>query len=113
VVINLGTNDFSSAVDPTAAEFANGYVAFLRHVRAGYPNAHILCTCGPMLGAGELKKVTDGIATAIAALGDPRIQSFDLPIQSGTLGCAGHPTVATHQKMADVLTAQLKKTLGW
>jgi hypothetical protein len=66
-----------------------------------------------MLGAGELKKVTDGIATAIAALGDPRIQSFDLPIQSGTLGCAGHPTVATHQKLADVLTAQLKKTLGW
>ncbi len=49
----------------------------------------------------------------IATLGDPRIKSFDLAIQTSPTGCAGHPTVATHQKMADTLTAELAKELGW
>jgi hypothetical protein len=113
VVINLGTNDFSSAVDPTAKEFSDGYVAFLRHIRGNYEDALILLTCGPMLGTSELTKVKDGIATAIATLGDPRIKSFDLAIQTGATGCAGHPNIATHQKMADALVAALEKELGW
>jgi hypothetical protein len=113
VVINLGTNDFSSAVDPTPKQFADGYVAFLRHLRANYKDALILLTCGPMLGTTELQKVKDGMATAIATLADPRIKSFDLAIQTGPTGCAGHPNVATQQKMGDTLVAQLHKELGW
>jgi hypothetical protein len=113
VVINLGTNDFSTAVDPTPKEFADGYVAFLRHIRANYKDALILLTCGPMLGATELTKVRDGIATAIATLADPRIKSFDLAIQSSLTGCGGHPNVAAHQKMADALIASLQAELGW
>jgi hypothetical protein len=113
VVINLGTNDFSSAVDPTPTEFATGYAAFLRHIRGKYAGALILCTCGPMLGSGELKKARDGIDAAITMVGDARIKAFDLPIQSGATGCIGHPNVATHQKMADVLVARLKAELGW
>jgi len=113
VVINLGTNDFSTAVDPTPQQFSDGYVAFLRHIRGNYKDAMILLTCGPMLGTGELQKVKDGIATAIATLGDPRVKSFDLAIQTGPTGCAGHPNVMTHQKMADTLVAELKKDLGW
>ena len=113
VVINLGTNDFSSAVDPTPAEFSTGYVTFLRHIRSNYPASLILLTCGPMLGTTELQKVKDGIATAIATLADARIKSFNLAVQTGPAGCAGHPNVATHQKMADVLVAKLKAELGW
>jgi hypothetical protein len=113
VVINLGTNDFSTAVDPTPTQFSDGYVAFLRHIRGNYRDALILLTCGPVLGTSELQKVKDGIATAIAALGDPRIKSFDLAIQSGPTGCAGHPNVSTHQKMAETLVAELKKDLAW
>jgi hypothetical protein len=113
VVINLGTNDFSTAVDPTPKEFSDGYVAFLHHIRGNYKEALILLTCGPMLGASELQKVKDGISTAIATLADPRIKSFDLAIQTGPTGCVGHPNVATHQKMADALTAVLQKELGW
>jgi hypothetical protein len=113
VVINLGTNDFSSSVDPTAAEFSAGYASFLRHLRASYPAALILLTCGPMLGTGELQKVKDGIAAAIATVGDARIKSFDLAVQTGPTGCIGHPNVATHKKMADTLVAKLTAELGW
>jgi hypothetical protein len=66
-----------------------------------------------MLGTSELQKVKDGIATAIATLADARIKTFDLAIQSGPTGCAGHPDVATHQKMADALVAELEKDLAW
>jgi len=113
VVINLGTNDFSSAVDPSATDFAAGYVSFLRHIRGNYPNALILCTCGSMLSQTEVQKVRDGANTAIATLGDARMKTFDFATQTGPMGCAGHPSLATHQKMADVLTAELKATLGW
>ena len=50
---------------------------------------------------------------AITTLNDPRIKSFDLAVQTGPTGCAGHPNISTHQKMADTLVAQLQKELGW
>jgi hypothetical protein len=113
VVINLGTNDFSSAVDPSAEEFAAGYVAFLRRIRGNYPGAIILLTCGPMLGGTELQKVRDGIATVTATMGDSLVRTFQFPGNMTPYGCGGHPSVAMNQKMADVLVAELKKQLGW
>jgi len=39
--------------------------------------------------------------------------SFELPSQTGATGCVGHPNLSMHQKMANLLTAELKKTLNW
>jgi lysophospholipase L1-like esterase len=115
VVINLGTNDFSTDSDPSQSEFEAGYRALLELVRQKYPDAYVLCTNGPMLTGSDLSAVRSYIANVVDALGDPRISSFELATQDGSdgYGCDWHPSLARHERMATVVTAELRRKLGW
>ncbi|MFO7177790.1 MAG: SGNH/GDSL hydrolase family protein [Pseudomonadota bacterium] len=118
VVINLGTNDFSTAQDPTPSQFENAYVAFLEHVREKNPDAWILCTVGPLLNGADLDTARSSIENAVARrtqAGDAKVKAFTLsPTDPADgYGCDYHPNLTTHQKMAAALTAELEKTLGW
>jgi lysophospholipase L1-like esterase len=115
VVINLGTNDLSTTVDPTREQFTAAYRAFLQHVRGTHPGALILCTVAPLLGGADLTTGRAYIGEAVTALGDPKIKAFDMePTDPADgWGCDFHPSVKTHQKMAATLTAKLKAELGW
>jgi len=115
VVVNLGTNDFGTTTDPTQMEFESGYRALLERVRAKYPQAYILCTNGPMLSGADLTTLMGYIKNVITAMGDSKISSFDIATQDGSdgYGCDWHPSKARHEKMATVVTAELKSKLGW
>jgi lysophospholipase L1-like esterase len=118
VVINLGTNDFSTATDPSEAEFVAAYVTLLERVRAAYPGALILCTVGPLLSGTDLATARVYIDNAVeqrVAGGDTAVRSFELDPQDASdgLGCDYHPSLVTHQNMADRLTATLQLELGW
>jgi lysophospholipase L1-like esterase len=118
VVINLGTNDFSTAVDPTTADFEAAYVALLEHVRSEYADATILCTIGPLLSGTDLTTVRTSIDNAVqarAAQGDTKVKTFELePTDPANgYGCDYHPSSRTHEIMADALTAELRADLGW
>src|SRR5262249_14033900 len=52
VLINLGTNDYSSG-DPGAV-FTTTYVTFVQRVRQNHPNAYIMLLLGTMLSGSEL-----------------------------------------------------------
>ncbi|HEX2877817.1 MAG TPA: SGNH/GDSL hydrolase family protein [Polyangiaceae bacterium] len=117
VVINLGTND-SSAHTLTADNFKPAYAAFLTTVRSKYPDALILCAVGSMLyGADRTNAVQyiEELVTARAAQGDKNVKLLELgsqdPLQ-GT-GCHWHPNVAEDARMAGLLAAELKASLGW
>lgn len=118
VVINLGTNDFSTAQDPSQAEFEAAYVAFLERVRDAYPDAWILCTVAPLLNGTDLSSARSYIANAVAqrsAAGDAKVKAFELSPTNGAdgYGCDWHPSQITHEKMAAELTAEIRATLGW
>jgi hypothetical protein len=118
VVINLGTNDFSTATDPSEVEFVTAYVTLLERVRAAYPGALVLCTVGPLLSGVDLTTARTYIESAVAqrvAAGDAAVRSFELDPQDASdgLGCDYHPSLVTHQNMADRLTATLQLELGW
>jgi lysophospholipase L1-like esterase len=118
VVINLGTNDFSTAQDPTQAEFEQAYAAFLERLRDAYPDAWILCTVAPMLSGADLSTARAGIANAVAlrtSLGDTKVKAFQMAQMNAAdgYGCDWHPSLATHDKMARELSAELSATLGW
>jgi lysophospholipase L1-like esterase len=118
VVINLGTNDFSTSQDPTQAEFEAAYTNLLRRVRSKYRDAVILCTNGPMLNGEELSRVRTYIGNAVQSLnrsGDTKVGVFELKPQEGAdgYGCDWHPSRATHQKLAAQLSDALKASLGW
>jgi lysophospholipase L1-like esterase len=116
VIINLGTNDFSTDGDPTEAEFVDAYTEFLMHIRSRHPDALILCTVAPLLGGDDGDRATSYIESAIAnrtGAGDARVMWIDLRTDAIGWGCDYHPSVATHRAMADLLVPILRTQLGW
>lgn len=117
VVINLCTNDFSTN-PPTQAAFTTAYTNFLNKIRTQYPNAHIYCALGPMLSGDTLtnaRTYISGIVSQKNTSGDTKVHFIEFPVQDQANGYGEdwHPSVKTHQLMADQLTAQIRKDLGW
>lgn len=117
VVINLGTND-ASAHNLSADKFKPAYAAFLATIRSKYPDALILCAVGSMLSGDDRNNALKYLAelvTSRADQGDAKVKVLDLGTQDalkGT-GCAWHPNVAEDARMAGLLAAELKSSLGW
>jgi lysophospholipase L1-like esterase len=116
VIINLGTNDFAPG-DPGPA-FGDAYHAFLRRLRAQYPSAHLVCTLGPVMSRDQVGRARGYVLPSVEAAraaGDTRLSFLEFPIQDGSLGYGSdwHPSRATHRAMADRLTAELRRLLGW
>lgn len=115
VVINLGTNDFSTDGDPTPELFRAEYLGLLTTVRQHYPEAYILCTVGNLLSGEDLAAARAGIAASVEELrarGDTRIEAWEMNVPNENPGCDYHPSVPTHQAMAEALTPRLAAALG-
>ncbi|WP_024831486.1 SGNH/GDSL hydrolase family protein [Ruminiclostridium josui] len=117
VVINLGTNDFSTgSIDKTT--FAAAYEKFVTQIRGQYPDAHIYCAVGPMLSWDQLAKCKDAITSVVDqknTSGDSKIHFIEFPVQveSNGYGEDWHPSVKTHELMANQLAETIKADLGW
>ncbi|HKO50745.1 MAG TPA: SGNH/GDSL hydrolase family protein [Polyangiaceae bacterium] len=117
VVINLGTNDFAKG-DPGAA-FQSAYLNFVSDLRARYASARFFLALGPMLSSDDYPKASAYLKAVIAerkTAGDDNLTLLEFGIQDGTtdgLGCDYHPSLETHQKMADKLRAALQADLAW
>ncbi len=117
VVINLGTNDFSTSAPDTTA-FTTAYEKLVNRIRGQYPNAHIYCAIGPMLGGDQLKNCRNCITSVVNkknSAGDQKVHFIEFPVQDQANGYGEdwHPSIKTHQLMADQLAAQIRKDLGW
>lgn len=116
VVVNLGTNDFSTDGDPTPELFEAEYLELLVRIRENYPDAFILCTVGPLLSGDDLVAARAGITAAVSTLqnaGDLRVQSWEMNVSNDAPGCHYHPSVPTHEAMATALVSELRAELGW
>jgi lysophospholipase L1-like esterase len=118
VVVNLGTNDFSTMSDPTEEQFEQAFGALLDRIRTAYPAALILATVGPLLNGTDLttaRAYIDAVVSARTQAGDAKLKSFELAPQNAAdgYGCDWHPSARTHQIMAGVLATKLRAELGW
>ncbi|MEI9940348.1 MAG: SGNH/GDSL hydrolase family protein [Pseudomonadota bacterium] len=117
VVINLGSNDFSTG-DPGAA-FQTAYLKFVSDLRVHYPSARFFLALGPMLSGDSYNQAAAYLKAVIAAratAGDKNLTFLEFGTQDTNadgIGCDYHPSLKTHQKMADKLQAALKADLGW
>ncbi|NUO49376.1 MAG: SGNH/GDSL hydrolase family protein [Polyangiaceae bacterium] len=108
VVINLGTNDFSAALDDGA--FVADYVALLGTVRQRHPSAYILGVTWAHWGGGNEALVTD----ALAQFGDANSGTLQFSIDPNDgLGCDYHTNVVTNGKLGVLLKDTLQERLGW
>lgn len=112
VVINLGTNDFASSVDPAA--FEASYVEFIHFIREKYPDAAILCTIGT-IQYNAWNSIKSAVET-VNGEGDANVYSFAFTPAS-TLGepngTDGHPSAQTHARMAEELSSEIRRICGW
>jgi lysophospholipase L1-like esterase len=110
VVINLGTNDFSTG-DP-GQPYVTAYASFIEQIRAAYgADIEIVVASSPMLG--EPDHTTQ--AGYLQQLVEPHVSYLDLPTQldADGYGCDYHPSEITQQKMAAALVVKVRALLGW
>jgi lysophospholipase L1-like esterase len=117
VVINLGTNDFGGGI-PDEHAWCDAMRAFVTTLRGHYHDAHVYLATGPMLTGDALetlKRWLDGIAADAAKAGDARIHRIDFPPQrqEDGFGADWHPSVKTHQRMAELLAEAVRRDLSW
>jgi lysophospholipase L1-like esterase len=123
ILINLGTNDFYQS-NPDEAEWTGAYKDFIARVRSFYPKAEIYVAIGSMLSdtfpegnralstiRSYLTRMVDGFRVG----GDAHIRMLEFAEQSSDdgYGAAYHPSLATHEKMAEKLTETLQHDLRW
>lgn len=108
VVVNLGSNDFSSNIGES--DFVGAYVALLGEVRTRYPSAMIFCVTWKDWGATHGGWVTE----AMAMTGDTNLRHLGFSVDPADgLGCDYHTNLITNQKLGAVLTEALRAELGW
>ncbi|MDR2964108.1 MAG: GDSL-type esterase/lipase family protein [Bacteroidales bacterium] len=119
IVINVGTNDFYAervkgrSKYVTQEKFVNAYVDFINTLRSYYPQATIICTVGVMMsddypkGAQQWTRIQEYVQAVrrhFVEKGDNRVLYLNLGQQTAPYGEDWHPSIATHQKMAETLT---------
>jgi lysophospholipase L1-like esterase len=130
VVINLGTNDYSSQAvinnltkEDFDAVFIQNYSKFIKKIRKNYgTETKIICCVGPMMNDfwpentvswTRIKKSVSGIVDNFNKSGDANVYYFCFDMQTSPYGEDWHPTVSTHKQMAVKLTTFIKQLTGW
>ena len=116
VVINLGTNDDSYALDhpERQEEYRLAYIAFLKQVRSKNPGAKILCTLG-IMGDRLFPFIEKAVEAYSGETGDTNVCTMRFTPQLLEDGYVAdyHPTEITHVKAAEKLTSEIKTIMGW
>ena len=117
VVVNLGTNDFSSLPFPEVEPFVEGYVELLQQIRLRYPQAPVFALAGPLM----LEPAPEVIRTAVermSLMGNSQNVHFvliedTLDKSAVDFGCDWHPNVHGHRKIAEQLVPVMADVLDW
>jgi lysophospholipase L1-like esterase len=114
VVIALGTNDFSTPLGASERwpdrqalreDYMRIYAGFVQSLRARYPQARFVLWSTD-LHDGEILAQAERVVAQLRAGGETRV-SF-LPIDGLEMGgCHGHPSLADHARIADLLVGHL------
>jgi lysophospholipase L1-like esterase len=121
IVINLGTNDTAKGI-PDEEGWVKAYNDFLDHLRANDPKATIYLAIGPMMTDSASKPALSTIRKYITRVvkersdkGDSQIHLLEFKQQTwkNGFGADWHPSLKTHQLMADDLINAIQHDLGW
>ncbi len=117
VVINLGTNDYSSVPFPEDEAFIEAYVSLLRAVRARYAKTPIFAVAGPLMLEPAPRVIESSVERFRADAGDELVTYVliedNLERSGEDFGCDWHPNVNGHQKIAAQLAPIVAEQLGW
>lgn len=126
VVIHLGTNDWypqtasSSILD--SASYVNKYIAFIDNLRTQYgTSTKIVCAFGNSISDGypsgqnqltHWRNFINAVVAHFTGLGDNEVYKFELNVQSPPYGEDWHPTIVTHNQMANQIAPYITTITG-
>lgn len=112
VVVNLGSNDFSTHPHPSAEQFTEGYTRLVAHLRKVYGSVPVVCVA-PRTNADVLRYIRDFVERS----GDRNLHyaAFLADYCNGDsdLGSCGHPNREGQRKMAMTIAPYLSTATGW
>ncbi len=94
---------------PKPVDYIRAYRDFIRKIRRVYPKTPIICTLGSMDATQKDSHWPTYIKSAVASMLDKNIHTLFFPYKE----TAGHPNIAEHQAMADLLVKKIKEVKGW
>lgn len=117
VVINLGTNDFSTHPFPDKPDFEAGYEKLINNVLAQYGPVPVFCVVGPMTDEpcySYVKEVVEHFRTTyqrknVYFVGIPTY----LMSPEKDLGSDTHPNYSGQRKMAAHVLPVISSVVGW
>lgn len=117
VVINLGTNDFSTEPYPDKKVFEAGYNRLIDRVRLVYPSVTVFCVVGPMTGEPCASYVREVVELQQEREGrDKDVFFIDIPWRLMSVGDWGgdmHPNIFGAEKMAQVVVPIIRLRMVW
>jgi lysophospholipase L1-like esterase len=116
VVVNLGTNDFSTKPFPDKANFQQAYRRLLNHIREVYTGVTIFCICGPMIEEPCMSYIKEIVQQEKSKSRDRDV--FFVGIKRDSLtdadwGCDYHPNVYGMVKISNILVSEIKMRMNW
>jgi lysophospholipase L1-like esterase len=116
VIINLGTNDFSTQPYPPKYIFQEAYDRLIIRVRSQYPGVTMFCVCGPMIA----EPCNDYIREVVEQQ-QKRSRNKDVffvevkpdALEITDWGCDKHPNITGMSKISDILSRAIKIRMSW
>lgn len=117
VVINLGTNDFSTQPFPDEADFVNAGEKLIIKIMETFPGVKVFCVTGPMINEpcfSYTKKIVESVRKKkntknIVFVGVP----VDLLNTGSDLGSDWHPSYRGQIKTANMILPVMGNVLDW
>lgn len=117
VVINLGTNDFSTHPFPDKAVFQKGYEDLILRVQKNYPGVPVFCIVGPMIDEPCYSYVKEMVEAFRQVHQVNNVYFVGVPtylmIPGHDLGADSHPNYSGQKKTAAFLVPVMSSVLGW
>jgi len=117
VVINLGTNDFSTQPYPDQAVFTKGYENLINEVRKQYGDLPVFCVVGPMINEPCYSYVKEMVEDFREVYQKRNVYFVGIPTYlmnpEKDLGSDSHPNYLGQQKMAAHILPVIASVLGW
>ncbi len=117
IVINLGTNDFSTQPYPDKAVFKKGYENLINEVRKQYGDSPIFCVVGPMIDEPCYSYVKEMVDDFREVYQKKNVYFVGIPTylmnRGKDLGSDSHPNYLGQRKMAAHVLPVISSILGW
>jgi hypothetical protein len=117
VVIDLGTNDFSTKPYPDSTAFQAAYNLLIDRIRLLYPGVAIFCVSSPMVEEPLTRNVRDVVNQQQQKQGrDKDVFFIEIPRRIMTKydwGSDMHPNIFGANKMADIIVSMIKLRMNW